>query len=90
VIRLRPAGYYYTVNVDERLQFLLQSSESLHENVAKLVERVDQVAEHVDRVVERVDKLAETSDRHEREITRFRRAMRAALAAWLDEEGEAA
>jgi predicted transcriptional regulator len=66
------------MTIDERLQFLLQSTESLHENVGKLVERVD--------------KLAETSERHERAIQRqereqerFRRAMRAALVAWLDE-----
>jgi hypothetical protein len=51
--------------------------------MARLIERVDKLAETV-------DKLAETSERHEREITRFRRAMRAAWTAWLDEEGEAA
>ena len=62
------------MTIDERLQFLLQSTESLHENVAKLVERTD--------------KLAATSERHEREIQRFRRAMRAALEAWLDEDGD--
>lgn len=56
-------------STDERLQFLLQSTESLHSNVEKLVERVD--------------KLAQTSERHEREIQRFRTAMRAALEAWL-------
>jgi hypothetical protein len=61
------------MSIDERLQFLLQSTESLHANVARLVERTD--------------KLAETSERHEREIQRFRNAMRAALVAWL-EEGE--
>ncbi len=61
-------------NIDERLQFLLQSTESLHSNVARLVERVD--------------KLAETSERHERELERFRRAMRAGLEAWLSENGE--
>jgi chemotaxis regulatin CheY-phosphate phosphatase CheZ len=52
------------MTIDERLEFLVQSTESLHENVAKLVE---------------------TSERHERELERFRRAMRAALVAWLDE-----
>lgn len=61
-------------NIDERLQFLLQSTESLHSNVEKLVERVD--------------KLAETSERHEREIERFRRAMRAAFEAWVGNDGE--
>jgi hypothetical protein len=61
-------------NIDERLQFLLQSTESLHDSVGKLVERVD--------------KLAETSERHERELQRFHRAMRAALEAWLSENGE--
>ena len=61
------------MTVDERLEFLLKSTESLHDNVA--------------RVTERVDRLAETSERHEREIEGFRRAMRAALTAWLDENG---
>jgi len=58
--------------IDERLQFLLQSTESLHSNVERLVERVD--------------KLAETSERHEREMERFRRPMRTALQAWLGED----
>ena len=62
-----------TPNIDQRLQFLLQSTGSLHSNVERLVERVD--------------KLAETSERHERE---FRRAMRAALEAWLGGEDDQA
>ncbi|MBV9303664.1 MAG: hypothetical protein JOY62_03585 [Acidobacteriaceae bacterium] len=69
------------MDIDERLQFLLQSTESLHANVEKLVERVDKVAE-------RVDRLAQTSESHEREIERFRRAMRAGLTGWLDETGD--
>lgn len=66
------------MTIDERLQFLVQSTESLHDAVGKLVERVDRLAETSER-------HAETSERHEREIERFRRAMRVALVAWLDE-----
>ena len=62
------------MNIDERLQFLLQSTESLHENVAKLVE----TSERHERAIQR----------HEREQQRFRRAMRAALEAWLAEDGD--
>ncbi len=39
----------------------------------------------MDKISSKVDKLAEVSSRHEREIQRFRRAMRAALEAWLNE-----
>jgi hypothetical protein len=61
-------------SIDERLQFLLQSTESLHDAVAKLVE----TSERHERQLQQ----------HEREFQRFRRAMRAALEAWLSEDGE--
>lgn len=62
------------MTIDQRLEFLVQSTESLHGPVAA--------------VVERIDKLTAQSERHEREIERFRRAMRAALEAWLSENGD--
>lgn len=71
------------MNIDQRLEFLVQSTESLHGTVGALVDRVYKVAD-------RVDRLAETSERHEREINRFRSAMRAALQAWLNENGDEA
>jgi prefoldin subunit 5 len=58
------------MTIDERLEFLLKSTESLHESVQK---NTDQIAD-----------LTRRADAHEREIERFRSAMRAALAAWLD------
>ncbi len=58
------------MTIDERIQFLVQSQESLGKNIEKLYESVSQ--------------QAEASKKHEDEIQRFRRAMRAALEAWLE------
>ncbi|MGH9344854.1 MAG: hypothetical protein ACRD3Y_02295 [Bryobacteraceae bacterium] len=61
------------MTIDQRLEFVTKNIESLHEAV---FENSKQIAD-----------LRETSERHEREIERFRRAMRAALEAWLGENG---
>ncbi len=60
---------------EQRIEFLLQSQESLGKNIEKLYESVTQQAEQ--------------SRRHEREIQRFRGAMKAALTAWLAEDNGA-
>jgi hypothetical protein len=56
-------------SIDERLEYLLKSSESHDEQLGKLMARID--------------KLAETSERHERDNERFNRVMGAALQAYL-------
>ena len=61
-------------SLDARLQALVQTAELQHHNIAQLGKRVDQ--------------LTETSERHERENQRFRRAMRAALEAWIKEDND--
>jgi len=63
-----------TPSLDERLEALVQTAELQHHDIAQLGKRVDQ--------------LTETSERHERENQRFRRAMRAALQAWISEDSE--
>ena len=68
-------------NIDQRLERLTERHEALAESIELLRDQVAHVSE-------RVDKLAEVSGRHEREIERFRRAMRGALEAWLSENGE--
>jgi len=61
-------------DIDARLQFLLQSTESHNEQIGKLTERID--------------RLTETSERHERDNQRFRSVMRAAFEAYLADDGE--
>ncbi len=56
-------------DIDTRLQFLLQSSRSLHSSMQEL---------HAI-----VNTLAATSERHERDNKRFNRVMGAALQAYL-------
>jgi len=58
------------MTIDERIEFLVRSQESLGKNIEKLYESVSQ--------------QAAATQKHEEEIQRFRRAMRAALEAWLD------
>jgi hypothetical protein len=60
--------------IDERLDALVQTGELLHLDVQTMAAKVDD--------------LKAISDRHEKEIQRFRRAMRAALEAWLKEDGD--
>lgn len=61
-------------SVDERLEFLLHSTESLHDSVGQLTNNTRE--------------LTETVMKHEQTQERFRRAMRAALRAWLNENGK--
>lgn len=60
---------------DERLEFLLKSQESLGRNIEELHERMDALAE-------KVDTLADIVNKHEREMERFRRGLRAGLEAY--------
>lgn len=67
-----------SMSIDERLQFLLQSTESLHATVQQIVDENAKKAKRTDARIEA----------HESEIPRFRRMMRAVLTAWLEEDGE--
>jgi chromosome segregation ATPase len=69
------------MTIDERFEFIQRNIDSLHEAVFENTR-------HIAELTGRVDKLAETSERHEREINRFRKAMRAALEAWLSDNGD--
>lgn len=68
------------MNIDERLEFLLQSTESLHSTV---MEQSRQMVEQS----KRVDQLMTLSERNERRWNRFLEALRDALDAGLDENG---
>jgi flagellar biosynthesis/type III secretory pathway chaperone len=69
-------------SIDERLQFLLQSSESNNEQIGKLTENVQALTADL-------QALTQESKKHAREMHRFRAAMMAALQAYLaDENGE--
>jgi prefoldin subunit 5 len=59
------------MTIDERFEYLQRNIDALHANIERLY---DTVSEHSRQI-----------EKHEREQARFRRAMRAALAAWLDE-----
>jgi hypothetical protein len=61
-------------SLDERLEALVQTAELQHHEIAQLNE------------ISKRNELA--SQRNEREIQRFRRAMRAALQAWISEDDE--
>ncbi|MBV8898320.1 MAG: hypothetical protein JO051_17520 [Acidobacteriaceae bacterium] len=67
------------MTIDERLDFLLKSTQSLHAAVEQNTEHITQNTEHIGQLIARADE-------HEREMQRFRRAMRAALTAWLGDE----
>jgi hypothetical protein len=60
------------MDLDERIKFLVESQESLGKNIEKLYETVTQQGHII--------------DTHEKEIERFRSALRAALSAWLEGE----
>lgn len=64
------------MTIDERLEFLLKSTESLNESLDK----------HIAESNAHIVALTKQADAHEREMQRFRRAMRAALTAWLGDE----
>ncbi|HEY1265342.1 MAG TPA: hypothetical protein VGF06_17560 [Terriglobales bacterium] len=61
------------MTIEQRIEFLVKSQESLGKNIEKLYETVSQ--------------QSQTIQQHEDELQRFRRAMRAALEAWLDNNG---
>ena len=67
------------MNIDERLEFLVKSQESLGRNIKELHERMNEQGE-------RINALATMVDKHERQMERFRRALRAGLAEWLEGE----
>ena len=67
------------MTIDERIEFLVQSQESLGKNLEKLYESVSQQADAI--------------KKHQQDLQRFQRAMTAALQAWLegnngDQEGQ--
>jgi len=66
------------MDIDERLQFLVQSTESLQASLAQ----------HIEETNAQIAALTRRADAHEREQQRFRRAMRAGLEAWLSEDGD--
>lgn len=66
------------MTIDERIQFLVQSQESLGKNIEELHERMNETGK-------KIDQLYVISNRHEMDNARFHRALRAALEAWLDE-----
>jgi ferritin-like metal-binding protein YciE len=66
------------MTIDERLQFLVQSTESLHASLEK----------HIEETNAQIGALTRRAEAHEREQQRFRRAMRAALEAWLSDNGD--
>lgn len=68
-------------SLDERLEFLVQSTESLHANLEELhaitAEHTRQLTEHTRRI-----------ELQEKRWERFDRALRAGLQAWLNENGD--
>jgi prefoldin subunit 5 len=60
------------MNLDERIKFLVESQESLGKNIEKLYETVTQQGQRI--------------ETHEKEMERFRRALRAGLAEWLNDD----
>jgi hypothetical protein len=60
-------------SIDERLEALVHTAE-LHQAEMETLRK-------------KVDDLVMLSNRHDEELRRFRRAMRAALEAWLDGDG---
>lgn len=62
---------------EERIQFLLQSQESLGKNIEESHERMNALQE-------KVDAIATAVSTHENTMERFRRALRAGIAEWLN------
>jgi nitroimidazol reductase NimA-like FMN-containing flavoprotein (pyridoxamine 5'-phosphate oxidase superfamily) len=69
------------MTIDERLQFLLTSTESLHESCRELHATVQQQADMI-------KAQAEMIERHEHRWELVRRVMRAALEAGLSDNGD--
>ena len=66
------------MTVDERLEFLLTSSESLHASCQELHATME----------EQGRRLRELDERERRHWQRIRSSLRAALEAWLEEDGD--
>jgi prefoldin subunit 5 len=62
------------MNIDDRLEFLTKNVESLHQSVSELTEAVSS--------------LTATVQEHERRWAQLMPTFRAALEAWLGENGE--
>lgn len=67
------------MTLDERLHFLVQSTESLHQTA---FENTRQIAEHTHQIAE----LARVARENEKRWARLGRALGAALEAWEDDE----
>lgn len=68
------------MDIDQRLERLAERHEALTQTVEHLARQGEEQNQ-------RIDKLTSGVAAHEREMERFRRAMRAALQAWLGENG---
>jgi hypothetical protein len=66
------------MTIDERLQFLVQSTESLHQTCQELHATVQ----------EQGRQLRELDERERKHWRRVTRALEAALEAWLEEDGD--
>lgn len=69
------------MTIDERLEFLVQSTESLHSSVHDLTRDVQKLTADV-------QKLTETVSKHEKRWELVRKVIQAGLQAGLDNEGE--
>jgi prefoldin subunit 5 len=69
------------MTIDERFEFLQRNIDSLHEAA---FENTRQIAE----LTRRAEAHERAVERQDREQARFRRAMRAALEAWLSDNGD--
>ena len=68
-------------SIDERLEFLLKSTESLHSNLADLTENLANLTEKMDRLVEE-NKI------RDRKFNNLRNAMLKGIATFFQELGE--
>ena len=75
---MAPPRYTGVMNIDERLEKLVERHEALAQSMELMQIEGDGQRK-------RIDTLASVVDRHEHEQERFRKAMRAGLLAWLDE-----
>lgn len=63
---------------------------TIDERLDRLTERHEALTQSVEILTQRTQQLTDDVAAHEREMQRFRRAMRAALEAWLGEDGDEA
>jgi len=66
------------MTIDERLQFLVQSTESLHQTCQELHATVQ----------EQASQLRELDERERKHWRRITRSLQAALEGWLDEDSD--